>query len=236
MNTILIDGVSSDAVRLRFDKLPLYPAAKRRTNTYTIPGSGEDITTLTDDYDDIPLVLEAYLVGSTTIQAVYDWIRSGTQLILSTQPGVRTTIKQVGEIAPARIGWDAHKISIPLTLAPFRYRVANDAITLSESPAQLQTIGNLYSLPVYHLTGCAGDISLTVNGTTLSVTDAPGTVTIDIGAQTIYSTINDVPQSILDTTSGAFWNMVLHPGDVPNQISWAGTVGSVAVTRNERWV
>lgn len=236
MNTVKINGISSDTVRLKFDKIPLIPAAKEKVNTYSIPGAGQDLTIGTEDYSDIQMTLVAYLVGGTTIQEVYDWLHSGEEIILSTQPGVYGLIRQIGEILPSREGWNAHKISIPLTLSPFRYRVQNDPVALEESPAELRTIGNLYSLPVYTLTGCSGDISLTVNGTTLSIENAPDTVIIDMNTQTVFTYVNGEASSILDTTSGEFWNMVLIPGDVPNRIAWSGTIGAVSVTRNERWV
>ena len=236
MNTVKIDGVSSDTVRLRFDKIPLIPAAKRRTDTYNIPGSGEDLTVDTPDYDDIQLTLTAYLVGGTTIQNVYDWIHSGSKLVLSTQPGIYGVIKSVGEIVPTRAGWDAHKIDIPLTLSPFKYRVDNDVVELDVSPATLETIGNIHSLPTYALTGLSGDVSFTVNGTTLTIENAPATAYIDTDAQTVYKLNGSTPESIMSSTTGEFWKMVLCPGNVPNAISWTGTVGGVSVVKNERWV
>ena len=236
MNTVKIDGVSSDTVRLRFDKIPLIPAAKRRTETYSIPGAGEDLTINTPDFDDIQLTLTAYLVGGTTIQDVYEWIRLGSKLVLSTQPGIYGVIKAVGEIAPTRAGWDAHKIDIPLTLSPFKFRVDNDAVEITTSPATLETIGNIYSFPTYALTGLSGDVTFTVNGTTLTIEDTPATVYIDTDAQTVYKLNGTTPESILSSTSGEFWKMILCPGNVPNAISWTGTVGGVSVVKNERWV
>lgn len=236
MNDVKIDGVSCKDVRLKFDKVPLIPAAKQRIETYSVPGYGQDVTVQTADFDDIPLTLTGYLIGGTTIQDVYDWIRSGSKLVLSTQPGVYAVIKSIGEIAPSREGWNAHKIDIPLTLSPFKYRVDNAAVELTESPAEVQTVGNVYSFPEYVLTGTSGTVTLTVNGTTLTITDAPNNVHIDTDAQTIYTINNGTVQSIMESTTGNFWEMLLVPGSVPNAISWTGTVSSVSIVKNERWV
>lgn len=237
MNTVTIDGVSSDTVRLKFDKIPFLPAAKRRTNVYPIPGSGEDLTIKTEDYDDIQLALTAYLVSSTSIQDVYDWIRGGSRMIVSTQPGVYAVIKAVGEIAPSRVGWTAHEINIPLTLSPFKYRVDDIPVQIESSGDRLRTIGNIYSYPYWVLEGTSGDVTFTVNGVAVTITDAPSNIHIDTLLQTVRSFNDGVATNIMDKTSGNFWELVLVPGDDPqNLIEWSGTVGSVTVTKKERWV
>lgn len=235
MNTVTIDSVSCETVGLYFDKIPFMPAAKRRATTYQIPGAGEDLTIDAVDFDDIQMTLTAYLRPGRDIQAVYNWIRSGSRIVLSTQPGIYGIIKQVGEIAPSREGWQAHKLDIPFTMSPFKYRVSNDPVTLT-APGELQTIGNIYSLPEYTISGASGDISLTVNGITITITDAPEIVHIDVTAQEIYTVVDSAKTNIMESTSGDFWSMVLAPGNVPNAISWSGTVGSVSITKNERWV
>lgn len=234
-NIVTIDSVSSETVGLYFDKLPLIPSARRRSSTYQIPGAGEDLTIYSNDYDDISMTLTAYILPDTDHQAVYNWIRTGGKMVLSTQPDVYAIIKNVGVIAPSRVGWAAHKFDIPLTLSPFKYRIENtpDVLTASGS---LQTQGNVYSLPVYHLAGCSGDVEFTVNGVTLTITDAPSDVYIDTVSQTVYTYVDNAKTSIMQTTAGAFWRMVLVPGTPANYITWSGTVGSVTITRNERWV
>lgn len=237
MNSVTINGVSSDTVRLRFDKLPLIPAAKERINTYAIPGAGQDMTLPTGDYDDISMTLTAYLVGGATIQDVYDWIRGGDKITLTTQPNIYGVIKSVGEIAPSRVGWDAHEIDIPLTLSPFKYRIDNAAVQITENPTWLRTIGNVYSFPEIVMHDSAGDIELQVNGTSISIENAPDNVHIDVKKQTIYTIQNGASQNILESTAGNFWEMVLQPGDEQyNFIAWTGTVGTISITKNERWV
>lgn len=234
-NTVTIDGISSDTVGLYFDKLPYIPSAQRRTNIYQIPGAGEDLTVYSTEYNDIQMTLKAYLRPESDIQAVYNWIRHGPQIVLSTQPAIYGIVKAVGEIAPARVGWDAHEIDIPLTLSPYKYRIANEPETIA-SPSSVRTEGNVYSLPVYHLEGCSGDVEFTVNGISLTITDAPSDVYIDTNAQTVYTITDGAKSSIMQATAGRFWAMVLVPGTPENDVSWSGTIGSVTITKNERWV
>ena len=233
-NTVMIDGVSSDTVGLFFDKIPYIPSAKRRVNTYQIPGAGEDLTICSGDYDDIPMVLNAYIRPEADIQSVYNWIHSGSKIELSTQPTVYGIIKSVGEIAPSRTGWDAHKIDIPLTLSPFRYLLNDEEIILSANPAYISNAGNIYSLPLYKMTGCSGDVSLTVNGVQLTITDSPSDVYIDMSSETVYTLVDGNKESVLESTEGAFWNLSLNPG--VNVTAWSGTVGSVSVNIRTRWV
>lgn len=232
-NTVTIDGVSSADVGLYFDKLPYIQAAKRRSNTYQIPGAGEDLTIHSDDYDDIPLTLTAYMRPGTDHQAAYNWAH-GKRIVLSTQPTVYGIIKAVGEIAPSRVGWDAHKFDIPFTLSPFRYLLNDEEIILSANPAYISNAGNIYSLPLYKMTGCSGDVSITVNGVQFTITDAPADIYIDTASETVYTINAGVKENILSKTSGKLWNMALNPGT--NEIAWSGTVDSVSVNIRTRWV
>lgn len=231
-NTVTIDGVSSADVGLYFDKLPYIPAAKRRSNVYQIPGAGEDLTIHSDDYDDIPLTLTAYMRPGADHQAAYNWAH-GKRIVLSTQPTIYGIIKAVGEIAPSRIGWDAHKFDIPFTLSPFRYLLNDEEIILSANPAYVSNAGNVHSLPLYKMTGCSGDVSLTVNGTQLSITDAPSDAYIDMASETVYTLTNGSKENILSKTTGNFWNLALNSG--VNEIAWSGTVDSVSVKIGTRW-
>lgn len=232
-NTVTIDGVSSADVGLYFDKLPYIPAAKRRSNVYQIPGAGEDLTIHSDDYDDIPMTLTAYMRPGTDHQAAYNWAH-GKKIVLSTQPSVYGIIKTVGEIAPSRVGWDAHKFDIPFVLSPFRYLLNDEEIILSANPAYISNAGNVYSLPLYKMTGCSGDVSITANGVQLTITDAPADIYIDTASETVYTINAGVKENILSKTSGALWNMALNPGT--NEIAWGGTVDSVSVKIGTRWV
>lgn len=233
-NTVTIDGISSDAVGLYFDKLPYIPSAQRRSNTYQIPGAGEDLTVYSNDYDDISMALTAYIRPGTNPQSIYNWIHSGSKIVLSTQPTVYGIIKTVGEVAPSRVGWAAHQFDIPFTISPFRYLLNDEEIILSSNPAYISNPGNIYSLPLYSMKGCSGDITLTVNGVSLSITDAPSDVYVDMASETICTMENGYKESILSRTEGAFWNMILNHGI--NEISWSGLVTSASAAIRARWV
>ncbi len=236
MNTVSIDGQVAQG--LRFDKLPLWPRAARKYATYQVPGRGQNLTYGLEDFEDIEMALTAYLIGSTHIDDVYAWLSSGTQLVMSTQPGVYGIIKQVGKITPAREGWAAHRIEIPLICAPFKYSIANDPVQLTDNPSGIQYDGTLYSLPVYVLRGVTGEATLTVHGVPLTIPGVTGgqDVYVDLTLRKIY-TITDGVRTLVNNTSGAFWEFILRPpGMGGNIIAWSGATTGVTLIKNTRWL
>lgn len=223
---------------LRFDKLPLWPRATRKYATYQVPGRGQSLSYGLEDFEDLDLTLTAYLIGGMRIDDVYAWLSSGTQLIMSTQPGVYGIIKQVGKIAPAREGWAAHRIEIPLTCAPFKYSVENDPITLDSNPSTVEYTGTLYSLPIYVLRGVTGEATLTVHGSWLNVAGVTGgqDVYVDLELRKIYTISGDV-RTLVHNTDGDFWTFILRrPEDGGNVVSWSGATTGVTIIKNTRWL
>ncbi|WP_415934727.1 hypothetical protein, partial [Ruminococcus champanellensis] len=118
---------------------------------------------------------------------------------------------------------------------PFAYAIANDPVELTSSPAQLQTVGTMYSEPLIELTG-TGDVTLTVNGVTLEIKDVSGTVFIDVHTCQVYKLEYGAKASILSATTGWIEQMVLVPDtEAVNVISWTGDVSGVKIAKNERW-
>ncbi|WP_295092664.1 hypothetical protein [uncultured Ruminococcus sp.] len=117
----------------------------------------------------------------------------------------------------------------------YAYAIANDPVELTSSPAQLQTIGTMYSEPLIELTG-TGDVTLTVNGVTLEIKDVSGTVFIDVHTCQVYKLEYGAKTSILSATTGWIEQMVLMPDtEAVNVITWTGGVSGVKITKNERW-
>ena len=127
------------------------------------------------------------------------------------------------------------EVKIKLTCSPFAYAISNDQVELTSSPAQLQTVGTMYSEPIIELTG-TGDVSLTVNGVTLEISGMSGTIYIDVHTCQAYKIEYGSKVSILSSITGLIEKMVLVPSsDAFNVISWTGDVSSVKITKNERW-
>lgn len=226
INHITIDGVRSNPL-LRFDKLPLFPMAKQISKSYN--AGGDDVASyLLEQYEDISVQLTAHIIGGRSIHDVYAFLHSGRNLTLSTQPDVHCRIKSIGDVQPDRIGWNAHKIVIPLTLAPFKFAVENPEIEL-ENGGYVYNRGTIYSRPIWRLYNVQSPVYLNVNGEQLEINCEGGeTVVIDTQRMVVYSGV-DV---ILSKTSG---NLPLLNVEM-NQISWTGDVDRVTLQKNERWL
>lgn len=226
INYISIDGVRSNPL-LRFDKLPLFPMAKHVSKSYNA-GGDEVASYLLEQYEDIGVQLTAHIIGGRNIHDVYAFLYSGKKLTLSTQPDVYCRIKSIGDVQPDRVGWNAHKIVIPITLAPFKY-AADDPEVLLTNGQQLYNRGSIYSRPIWCIYNAQSDIRLTVNGESLIISaDAGQTVTIDTEHMIAYAG----GSVILDRTIGKL--PFLAAG--VNTISWTGTCDRVTVRKKSRWI
>lgn len=242
-NWIEIDGVSSMRHGLKMERLPLWTTAAETVENITLPGVPVEMDRHTGQYQDFELTLTGYLthpVCHHDLSRLQAWVQNGRQLIMSTQPHLIGIIRKVGQIAPVRIGTRANEIQIPITFQPFKYSRENFPIEYDISPAYYRLWGNVYAEPVYRLTiedSCilavfyVNDIALQIQANALDT----GVLVIDLPRRKIYKEAANGDLTIVqEYTSGAFWRMVLNPGD--NVIAWQTGISKVTVTVNERWL
>lgn len=242
-NWIKIDGKSSQCFGLKMDRLPLWTTAAETVENTALPGVPVEMDRHTGQYKDFDLTLTGYLTRpphNHELAVLNDWIQNGRQLVMSTQPHIYGIIRKVGQITPKRIGTRANEIQIPFTFQPFKYTVQNRPIVYESSPAYYRLWGNIYAEPIYRLT-IEDDCMITVfsvNGINLQLLALAldtGVVVIDLQRRKIYKEESNGDLTIVqEYTSGAFWKMVLNPGD--NIISWQSGISKVEVTVNERWL
>lgn len=242
-NWIKVDGKYSMDFGLKMARLPLWTTAAETVENITLPGVPVEMDRHTGQYKDFDLTLTGYLTRpphNHELAVLNDWIQNGRQLVLSTQPHIYGIIRKVGQIKPSRIGTRANEIQIPFTFQPFKYTDQNRPITFETSPAHHRLWGNIYSEPVYRLTidpACVLGI-FRVNGVALQILANAldtGVIVIDIPRRKIYKEESNGDLTIVqEYTSGAFWKMVLTPGE--NIITWESGISKVEVTVNERWL
>ena len=242
-NWIEIDGKCSQCFGLKMDRLPLWTTAAETVENTALPGVPVEMDRHTGQYKDFDLTLTGYLTKpphNHELAALNDWIQNGRQLVMSTQPHIYGVIRKAGQITPKRIGTRANEIQIPFTFQPFKYTKTNRPIEFDTSPAYYRLWGNIYAEPVYKLTIEEGSVItvFTVNGINLQILSLAldtGIVVIDLPRKKIYKEAANGDLIIVqEHTSGAFWEMVLHPGE--NTISWLSGISKVEVTVNERWL
>jgi phage-related protein len=116
--------------------------------------------------------------------------------------------------------------SLALTIAPFRYTVDNEQITLASGDSIVNS-HTRYSKPEFEITG-TGDITLTVNGAEFTVKglETNQTIIIDSSRHITYS--GDT--LLIGKTEGKY--PLLDVGS--NTVSWTGTVSSIKYKGNWR--
>ena len=241
-NWIEIDGVTSKCFGLYMDKLPLWPIASETVENIVLPGVPIEIDRHTGQYRDIYFELTGYLTRPTfRLPEIMEWLHNGKKLTMSTQPDVYGIIRNVGQIAPTRIGTRANAIKIPITCQPFKYKTANFPVEFNTAPAHYRIFGNVYAEPVFEIT-VSPDPEITaifnVNGIPLQIQGAAldtGKIVVDVPRKKIYKVESGGDLTIIQKyTSGRFWRQVLYPGE--NTFTWNAGIEQVKMTPNERWL
>ena len=200
-----------------------------------VPGRPEPMMHPQTGRSFLPITIKMEIGRNADIRSILAWLTGSGDLITSDDPAKRYTAYACDTVSVSRLNGVYRAITVRFQCSPFAYAIANDPVELTSSPAQIQTIGTMYSEPLIELTG-TGDVTLTVNGVTLEIKDVSGTVFIDVHTCQVYKLEYGAKTSILSATTGWIEQMVLVPDtEAVNVISWTGDVSGVKITKNERW-
>lgn len=211
-------------------KRPPITSPQRNIEYIEIPGRNGALKVDDETYKDIVIPVECWfkskdIPGKT--EEIKQWLDGGEgPLIFSNQPD-RFYIAHVSDqfdIAQEmkRFG----QFQLNFRCRPFKYAVDNHPITLA-SPGALISPGNQPSEPIIQVNG-SGNITLTINSISVLLSNVSGHVTIDSILKDAYK---DTTLKNNDMT-GDF--PMLRPGE--NTISWTGTVTTLEITPNWRWL
>lgn len=234
---ITYNGVTNTEVGAELVDIDIPSRAGQQAETLTIPGRVSPLLRIYPQRDAYSITVTLRILYKEDLSTVYNWLSGSGKLVFSDTPDRYYNVSACAGISSKRIGAanTIREVKIKLTCAPFAYAIANDPVELTSSPAQIQTIGTMYSEPIIELTG-TGDVTLTVNGVTLEIKDVSGTVFIDVHTCQVYKLEYGAKTSILSSTTGWIEQMVLVPDtEAVNIISWAGNVTAIKITKNERW-
>lgn len=168
-NYITIDGVSSRTLGLFCKQLPMFPVAVESKNSFSVGGRLDNLYQSSNFYNDIQLDIEAVLIGFE-MDPIIRYFTNGKQLWLSNQPDRFAVIRQLVAIDQNRAGNGALELKITLKCSPFKYRANASPRNFYSSPAYFKTVGTVYSEPLIIAGGCYSDISIALNGVTVSTT------------------------------------------------------------------
>ena len=223
-----LDGVSSDTLGLFVDFLAPVPLADQRYTDFNT-GADEQGTTPDDVFNNIQYQIRFYtfLPDDYNDTAIKAFCYGKSVLTLSRFPDYYFKIKKTSLQAADGSGYGKRiDYILTLTLAPFRYTVDNEQITLASGDSIVNE-HTRYSKPEFEITG-TGDITLTVNGAEFSVKglETNQTIIIDSSRHVTYSG-NTL---LIGKTEGKY--PLLDVGS--NTVSWTGTVSSIKYKGNWR--
>lgn len=223
---IIINGVSSDTVGLYIDTPPVPPIAQQRYTDYQT-GTDTDAVSPDDTFENIKVSVTAYQFFPENFdnRAVYNFVKNPKTLQTSRFDDWEYRVQKLLVSAPES-QHDGKRIRyrFDFECKPFKYAIENHLGTISAGT--ITNSGNRYSRPVWLIEG-SGDISLTVNGETFTISGVDGSTCIDCEKMIAYtqSTI------ITPNTTGKF--PFLASG--ANSVSWSGNITKVMLKKNERW-
>lgn len=223
-----LDGISSDTVGVFVDYLPPMSLAEQKY-TDSDTGADEQLTTPNDVFNNIVYQIRFYtfLDENYNDVAIKAFCFGKSKLTLSRYPGYYFKIKKVSLQASDSLRLASRTdYTLTLTLAPFRYADANEWVQLSSGDTILNEHSR-YSKPTFEITG-TGDITLTVNSSTFTVSGltAGQTITIDSARHITYS-----GNTLLTGQTDGKYPLL---GKGVNSISWTGTVTSIKYKGNWR--
>lgn len=223
-----LDGVSSDTLGLFVDFLSPVPLADQRYTDFNM-GADEQGTTPDDVFNNIQYQIRFYtfLPDDYNDTAIKVFCYGKSVLTLSRFPDYYFKIKKISLQAADGSGYGKRiDYILTLTLAPFRYTVDNEQITLASGDSIVNE-HTRYSKPEFEITG-TGDITLTVNGAEFAVKglETNQTIIIDSARHVTYS--GDT--LLIGKTDGKY--PLLDVGS--NTISWTGSISSIKYKGNWR--
>lgn len=205
---------------------PYAPKAQQTETEVTIPNRAETMLKSTENYSNVTITAVLDVRDRALMPEVNAWLHGQGNLIFSDDLGKYYKATCRALIQPEYVGYNFCHVPISFVCKPFRYAVDNTSIKLTSSGTVINN-GTMYSQPIYKITG-SGNVALTVNGETLAITGIDESITIDADKLIAYKD-NAV---LVNKTTGKY--PFLAVGD--NVISWSGSVTSVEITKNERWL
>lgn len=185
-------------------------------------------------YDDVLLQLTVFMSDLSNLDAIGPWLRGDGILIMGNRPNEYYKGQSTNQIDISRIvRGDEHRLfPIMFRCHPYRYQYPAIApITLVDG-ATITNPGNVYSQPIYRITG-SGDIDVTIGEKTISVNDLDGAITIDIELGLAYQPGSDPLIPLTTKVSKDDWPFIIPPGEHTIDLGGTGTITSATV--EPRW-
>lgn len=215
-------------------KRPTLPSPKRRVAFMEIPGRHSSVRYDEKTYEDITLVVECSLRSRDNLVGQIDdlkgWLFPAGEddLIFSFQDDRKYLAQVVNAIDFAQVLRYTSIFPVVFSCRPFKYTVDNGLVRLTTSGTLLENPGTVESQPIISVYG-TGNVNLNINGQLVALYDLAGKIILNSEIQDAY---DDAMNNLNSKMTGEF--PVLSPGS--NTIEWLGTVQSLEIVPNWRWL
>jgi predicted phage tail component-like protein len=213
------------------EKRPIISKPQRNIQYFDVPGRSGSLKVDDATYKDIIIPIQCNFRDTTSVAVHADlikpWLDGGEgQLIFNNQTDKYYIAHVSDQVDISQEILLFGQFLVNFRCQPFKYAVTNTPATLW-SNGSITNPGTANSEPVLFLMG-NGNITLTINGASIQLTGISGSITIDTVLKDAYN-----GSTLLNNQmSGDF--PVLLPGI--NTISWTGSVSSLQITPNWRWL
>lgn len=238
MSYFLYNGVDSREFGI-LEGVPMPPSNDEIVKTVETAGHTSDAYYTTGRYDnkDVPVVLG--IKDKSKLRALYSWLTTTGSLIFSAEPDKYYKVIKVTK-TPERMSVRFGKVSITFTVEPFAYAISPTQVNLTDATSYVtvENTGTMYSAPEISFVPTNETVKVNVNGKDFEVSglseqvSGQNTVVIDCDLEVVYYIQNDQK---IDITYKSKYNFpLLHTGE--NYVKHDGTVASMALFVNERWL
>ncbi len=229
-NSITFKGISSTTLTgLVISELGDITKPSRRSEVVRVDGRDGDVVSY-QGYASYKRTVIIGLYGSYNIKAIANFFDGEGDIVFSNESTMKYKARIVDNIDFERLV-RFRTAKVELILQPFKHLVTESSVSGSTSPLSVTNQGYMTSKPIITVVATAGtEITLKKGGVSFMTVTMPaeGTITLDSEAQNCYNSNADKNQYV----EGDF--VELASGS--NSISWVGTVTSVTVQPNSRWL
>lgn len=214
-------------------KRPSLPSPKRRVSYIDIPGRDSNLKYDEGTFEDITIAVECSIKGNNIAEKLDNikaWLFGAgeSDLIFSFQDDKKYKGQVVNAIDFKQVFKYTSVFPIIFNCRPFKYAVQNNIFTIIENGTSIINPGTLKSEPIISVYGL-GNISLTVNETTINLVNITEKIVLDSVIQDAY---NDSGDNLNNKVSGDFSRLKTGL----NKFTWTGNVSKIEVIPNWRWL
>lgn len=228
---IVYNGVDSREMGVLIEQLPDLHRPPRNVALTQVPGANGRAVRDDGTYDLYTTSMTVNCFG-VPLRNVYAWLTGEGWLMTSDEPNRRIYVQMHSQIKDTRhrfAGECYDSLLLTLYCQPYRYFSPDaDAVTLDESPGQVDNPGTAPSQPRIIVTG-TGDISLMIGGTQLDFEGLEDGIVVDSEAMECYTLDFS---GLLNRKADIDDFPVLQPG--VNYVQWTGAVTSIVFERRCR--